>query len=128
VVVVRDDDGALEPSGLVTGWSVVRGAAILDAIRLRDCAVNAGGDVWLSGDAVPDFEWRVGIEHACSTTGSRPPSRSATARSQPRRSPCAGDHVLDPYSGRPPEGVLSVTITGPDLGRRGPPGCAATRR
>jgi thiamine biosynthesis lipoprotein len=26
-----------------------------------------------------------------------------------------GDHVLDPHTGQPPRGVLSVTITGPDL-------------
>ena len=26
-----------------------------------------------------------------------------------------GRHVIDPHSGRPPEGVLSVTITGPEL-------------
>ena len=26
-----------------------------------------------------------------------------------------GDHVLDPHTGRPPSGLLSVTITGPDL-------------
>ncbi|HEY1366743.1 MAG TPA: FAD:protein FMN transferase [Gaiellaceae bacterium] len=26
-----------------------------------------------------------------------------------------GEHVLDPHTRRPPRGVLSVTITGPDL-------------
>jgi thiamine biosynthesis lipoprotein len=26
-----------------------------------------------------------------------------------------GQHVLDPHTGRPPSGVLSVTITGPNL-------------
>jgi thiamine biosynthesis lipoprotein len=26
-----------------------------------------------------------------------------------------GDHVVDPHTRRPPAGVLSVTITGPDL-------------
>jgi thiamine biosynthesis lipoprotein len=26
-----------------------------------------------------------------------------------------GDHVLDPHTRRPPAGVLSVTVTGPDL-------------
>jgi len=55
-----------------------------------------------------------------------------------------GDHVLDPHTRRAPEGVLSVTITGPVLatadayataafamgvdGRSGRRGCAATRR
>src|SRR5581483_8154081 len=26
-----------------------------------------------------------------------------------------GEHVVDPHTGRPPSGVLSVTITGPEL-------------
>jgi thiamine biosynthesis lipoprotein len=28
-----------------------------------------------------------------------------------------GEHLVDPRTGRPPTGVLSVTVTGPDLGR-----------
>ena len=31
--------------------------------------------------------------------------------------PCVKICVLDPHSGRPPRGVLSATITGPELGR-----------
>jgi thiamine biosynthesis lipoprotein len=27
-----------------------------------------------------------------------------------------GAHIVDPRSGRPPKGVLSVTVAGPDLG------------
>ena len=27
-----------------------------------------------------------------------------------------GEHILDPHTGRPPAGLLSVTITGDDLG------------
>ena len=26
-----------------------------------------------------------------------------------------GRHVLDPHTGQPPDGLLSVTVTGPDL-------------
>ncbi len=26
-----------------------------------------------------------------------------------------GEHVLDPHTGRPPAGILSITIVGPDL-------------
>ena len=27
-----------------------------------------------------------------------------------------GQHIVDPRTGRPPRGVLSVTVVGPDLG------------
>jgi FAD:protein FMN transferase len=107
--------GAIDPSGLVKGWSVDRVAALLDRAGMADYAVSAGGDVIVRGRALPDDCWRVGIQHpeigdkvakvvvandlAIATSG-------AYAR---------GDHVLDPHTRRPPEGVLSVTITGPEL-------------
>ena len=55
--------GSLDPSGLVKGWSVDRGAAILDAAGVRNYAINAAGDLRLAGRGVPDPDWRVGIEH-----------------------------------------------------------------
>jgi thiamine biosynthesis lipoprotein len=108
--------GVLDPSGLVKGWSVDRGAAILDAAGVRNYAINAGGDVRLRGRGVPGPGWRVGIEHplehdkvaAIVALGD---GAIATSAEYAR-----GQHVIDPFSGRPPEGVLSVTITGPDLG------------
>jgi thiamine biosynthesis lipoprotein len=107
--------GRVDPSGLVKGWSVDRAGAILGAAGLRNYAVNAGGDMVLRGAALPDDRWRVGIQHprlrdkiakvveandlAVATSG-------AYAR---------GDHVTDPHTAKPPAGVLSVTITGPQL-------------
>src|SRR3989442_11021115 len=54
---------AIDPSGLVKGWSVDRAATILDEAGLRNYAINAGGDVRLRGRAVPEDCWRVGIQH-----------------------------------------------------------------
>jgi thiamine biosynthesis lipoprotein len=108
--------GRLDPSGLVKGWAVDRGAALLRAAGLRNFAVNAGGDIVLAGGALPEPEWRVGIEHplehdrVAAVVAIRD-GAIATSAAYAR-----GDHVLDPHTGRPPEGVLSVTITGPDLG------------
>jgi thiamine biosynthesis lipoprotein len=107
--------GALDPSGLVKGWSVDRGADLLVAAGARNYAINAGGDIRLAGGALPDGEWRVGIEHPLEhdRIAAVVPLRDgavATSAAYAR-----GDHVLDPHTRRPPAGVLSVTITGPDL-------------
>jgi FAD:protein FMN transferase len=107
--------GSLDPSGLVKGWAVDRAGMVLAEHGARNYAVNAGGDMVLRGGALPDDRWRVGIQHprlrdriakvveandlAVATSG-------AYAR---------GDHVVDPHTARPPVGVLSVTITGPEL-------------
>jgi thiamine biosynthesis lipoprotein len=106
---------ALDPSGLVKGWSVDRAAAILDEAGLRNYCVNAGGDMLVRGRAIPDDVWRVGIQHPLEldkvakvvvTNDLAVATSGAYAR---------GDHVLDPHTRRPPDGVLSVTITGPVL-------------
>ncbi|MFL5961607.1 MAG: FAD:protein FMN transferase [Gaiellaceae bacterium] len=108
-------EAVLDPSGLVKGWSVDRAAAILDGAGLRNYALNAGGDMLVRGRAIPDDCWRVGIQHPLErdkiakvviTNDLAVATSGAYAR---------GEHVLDPHTRRPPEGVLSVTITGPVL-------------
>jgi FAD:protein FMN transferase len=71
--------------------------------------------VWLRGRGVPDPEWRVGIEHPLlpdkvAAVVSMRDGAVATSGEYAR-----GKHVIDPHTGAPPEGVLSVTITGPEL-------------
>ena len=105
----------LDPSGLVKGWSVDRAAALLDATGATSYAVYAGGDIRLRGGALPETAWRVGIQH--------PLERDRIAAVVEARDLAVatsgayerGEHVFDPHTGRPPSGVLSVTITGPDL-------------
>jgi FAD:protein FMN transferase len=105
----------IEPSGLVKGWSVDRVSALLERAGLRDFAISAGGDVVTRGRALPDDCWRVGIQHpdlADSVAKVVVANDLAIATSGAY---ARGDHVVDPHSGRPPTGVLSVTITGPVL-------------
>jgi thiamine biosynthesis lipoprotein len=105
----------VDPSGLVKGWAVDRAAALLDEAGLRNYAVNAAGDMRLRGRAVPELFWRVGIQHplepdrvarVIDTTDLAVATSGEYAR---------GAHVFDPHTHRPPTGILSVTITGPDL-------------
>jgi thiamine biosynthesis lipoprotein len=91
----------------VKGWALERAAALTGA---RELCLDGGGDLVLRGGP-----WRVGIRHPlrrdrlCSvlevTDGA-----VATSATYER-----GQHILDPRTGRPPRGVLSVTVTGPDL-------------
>jgi thiamine biosynthesis lipoprotein len=56
-------DGRLDPSGFVKGWAVEEAARHLQDAGLADCALNAGGDILVRGDAEPGSGngWRVGI-------------------------------------------------------------------
>jgi FAD:protein FMN transferase len=108
-------DAGLDPSGLVKGWAVEGAAAILDAAGARNYYLNAGGDIVARGEGAPGHLWRVGIRHP------RRPDRVAAVLAIRDRAVATsgayerGDHVIDPHTGRPPSGVLSVTVVGPSL-------------
>jgi thiamine biosynthesis lipoprotein len=107
------DVGAVggDPSGLVKGWSVDRAAAILDQAGCRDYAVNAGGDMVVRGGP-----WRVGIQHPLERDKVAKVLEASELAIATSGEYARGRHVLDPHTLHPPSGVLSVTITGPELG------------
>ncbi len=108
--------GAIDPSGLVKGWSVDRAARILDAAGARNYHLNAGGDIRVRGCPEPGRPWRVGIQHPLvadrvAAVVEANDLAIATSGEYER-----GKHIVNPRTGRPPDGVLSVTVVGPDLG------------
>ena len=107
--------GALDPSGLVKGWSIERASDVLAAAGSTNHCVNGGGDVQCHGDAAPGQPWRIGIAHplrlgelaAVVVSSGLAVATSGTAE--------RGAHVLDPHTGAPPEGLASVTVVGSRL-------------
>jgi thiamine biosynthesis lipoprotein len=107
--------GAFDPSGLVKGWSVDRAALILDAAGAHNYSINAGGDIRVCGRPAPAPAWRIGIQHPLlrdklAAVVVATDLAIATSGAYER-----GEHIVDPHTGRSPAGVLSVTVTGPDL-------------
>jgi thiamine biosynthesis lipoprotein len=108
--------GTLDPSAFVKGWAVQSAADQLRAEGVADFCLTAGGDVATGGRAGDGSAWRVGVQHprdrgsiatvvqACDNLA------IATSGAYER-----GEHILDPTTGRPPQGVISVTVVGPDL-------------
>ena len=79
-------------------------------------SINAGGDILVRGRALPGGAWRIGIRHPelageVAKVVEAHDLAVATSGSYER-----GTHILDPHTGAPPEGALSVTVTGPELG------------
>src|SRR4051794_22448605 len=108
--------GRLDPSALVKGWAAQRAADLLNAGGLTDYCLTVGGDVIARGGALPERAWKVGIQHphdrdAIAARVSARDLAVATSGAYER-----GAHIRDPHARRPPSGVLSVTVTGPDLG------------
>ncbi|WP_371484402.1 FAD:protein FMN transferase [Kitasatospora sp. NBC_00315] len=104
--------GRLDPSGWVKGWAVEQAVRELRAAGAADLSVGGGGDVQTVGGP-----WRIGIAHP-----SRPGELSAVVAGHDLAVATSGTgergpHILDPYTGRPAEGLRSLTLVGrPPLG------------
>lgn len=108
--------GIFDPSGYVKGWSVqVASSRLAEAGFVNHC-LNAGGDIRISGARKDDRPWRVGILHPVqrkrlSWVVEGHELAIATSGSYER-----GRHIVDPFTGLSPEELMSVTVTGADLG------------
>jgi thiamine biosynthesis lipoprotein len=108
-------DGKMDPSGLVKGWSVDGAARLLDAAGLRNYCVNAAGDIVARGESEPGEPWRIGIRNpwdAQSVVAIVAARDLAIATSGAYE---RGEHVIVPVTGRPPDGIASMTVIGPSL-------------
>jgi len=108
-------DGGLDPSGLVKGWSLENAGRILETAGASNYCINGGGDIVIRGEPLPGTAWRVGVRHPLeadklATVLEVREGAVATSGAYER-----GDHVLDPFTGKPPKGVLSLTVVGPSL-------------
>ena len=117
--------GRLDPSGYVKGWAVERAASMLSRAGSANHLVNGGGDVQCAGGRGPGSReqssdggrepWRIGIAD---------PLRPGRLALVVGASDCAvatsgtaerGPHIIDPFTGRPPSGLASLTVIGPGL-------------
>lgn len=108
--------GVIDPSGLVKGWSVERAGQVLAEAGARNYAINAGGDIVVRGHPPGAGLWRIGIKHPferdrVAAVVVATDTAVATSATYER-----GLHIFNPHTGGPPPGLLSVTVTGPDLG------------
>jgi thiamine biosynthesis lipoprotein len=114
-VAPREGLGPIDPSGLVKGWALQRAADDLRHAGATNFAINAGGDVITGGSPRTGEGWRVGIRHPwqrdkvamvleVSDVG------VATSGRYER-----GDHIIDPRTGQPATGLMSVTVVAQDL-------------
>ena len=105
----------VDPSGLVKGWSVDRGGELLEARGLENYSINAGGDIRIRGAALPDTTWRTGIQHPVLLERVAAVVESNDLALATSGTYVRGEHIVDPHTGAPPSGLLSISIAGPDL-------------
>lgn len=110
-----DGEIVVDPSGVVKGWAVEQAATHLRRLDGTDFCLSAGGDMVCRTLRAKDEPWRIGIEHPLDTTrviATVPVLTGAVATSGATH---RGEHVVDARTGRPPEGVASVTVVSSSL-------------
>ncbi len=108
--------GPLDPSALVKGWALQRGADMLTAAGATDFCLAGGGDVVARGTASPRRPWLIGVQHPDDRNTLAGVIRATDLAIATSGTYERGAHIVDPHSGHPPSGVRSVTVTGSDLG------------
>jgi FAD:protein FMN transferase len=105
----------VDPSGLVKGWAVDRGGELLEARGIHNYSINAGGDIRMRGAPLPEPAWRTGIQHPVELDRIAAIVEVNDLALATSGSYVRGEHIVDPHTGEPPSGLLSVTIAGEDL-------------
>ncbi|MCK4409201.1 MAG: FAD:protein FMN transferase [Candidatus Eisenbacteria sp.] len=107
----------LDLDGVAKGYAVDRAVAVLEAMGMKTGVVDAGGDVGFAGRPPDGDGWRVGIKHprqdgllgVANLSG----GGIATSGDYQRYALVDGvryHHILDPATGYPARGVMSVTV------------------
>lgn len=111
----------LDLGGIAKGYAVDKAIEILKAKGIQSALINAGGDVRVIGNKPDGTPWRIGVQHPRDTEG----IIAKLALTAWDNMETSGDyqrfivkdgvrysHILDPRTGRQPQGTISVTIVG----------------
>lgn len=109
----------LDLGGIAKGFNIDRAVEALRSAGVRSALVDAGGDLRIFGPHPKNPHWRIGIKHPRRGRGSlfgvieTGPVSIATSGDYERffiREGRRYHHILDPKTGRPARGCISVTV------------------
>jgi len=107
--------GGVDPTGYVKGWAAQRALRAFDHEGVVGAMVNAAGDIATRGSPGVDVPFRIGVTdpRAHGRLACVVDVRAAIATSGTYE---RGQHLVDPFSGRPGARASSASVVGPDLG------------
>ncbi|MEO0226289.1 MAG: FAD:protein FMN transferase, partial [candidate division WOR-3 bacterium] len=119
--IILDNDTSIDLGGIAQGYAVECVINRLKARGIRSALVNIGGEVMAYGQKPDGGKWQIGIKHP------RRPGIIKTITLDNEAVATSGDyekflmikgkrypHIIDPRTGMPARGLISVTIVAPD--------------
>lgn len=113
---ITDQQGNLDPSGLVKGWAISEAAKIVREAGFENFYVEAGGDIQAEGLNEEGRPWTVGIKNPFNeqeivkvlSIRNRGVATSGTY--------IRGQHIYNPHSrSNPISDIVSLTVIAPDV-------------
>ena len=112
---IMADDGRINPSGIVKGWSIHNAARILLDLRYKNFYVNAGGDIEAYGKNSREEPWSVGIKNPFNQEQIVKVLRLKNAGIATSGTYIRGQHIYNPFKrGEPITEIASLTVIGPN--------------
>jgi thiamine biosynthesis lipoprotein len=108
----------IDVGGIAKGYAVDSAIRVMKKSGIRDALISAGGDIYAMGARPGKESWRIGIRHPRDTS-----DLLGILELKYRAVATSGDyenffevggkrycHIMDPGTGRPVQGIMSVTI------------------
>jgi thiamine biosynthesis lipoprotein len=105
--------GSFDPSGYVKGWAIAEAGKVIEDQGQKTYCIGAGGDILARSDS--DKVWNIGIQDP------RDKTKILNKLSISNGAVCTsgnyerGAHIINPKTKQPAKGLLSVTVSGPDI-------------
>lgn len=112
----------IDLGGIAKGYAVDQAQKVLEAAGIKSGMIYAGGDITTIGAKPDGSTWRVGVQHPRDSA-----KLIAVVELENKTIVSSGDyeryfidngiryhHIINPHTGYPTQGVISVTVYGPE--------------
>ena len=107
--------GKCDPSGIVKGWAIQNAAELLEEMVYKDFYVEVAGDIEVAGNAADGEPWKIGIRNPFNAKEIVKAVRLEDQGIATSGNYIRGEHIYDPHGGKAGEGIVSLTVIGPNV-------------
>lgn len=112
---IQTPNGTYDPSGLVKGWSIWNAAQLILKSGFKNFYVDAGGDIQPHGVNAEGEPWTVGIKNPWNETENIKIIKVSDEGVATSGIYIRGLHIYNPYTKKPVEEIVSLTVIGPNI-------------
>ncbi len=105
--------GRFDPTGYVKGWAISSAAGMLKLKNIGTFCLSAGGDILARSNS--DKIWHIGLQDPKDKKNMIAHVRGRNLAVATSGSYERGEHIINPKSGKPAKGLISVSVVGPDI-------------